>query len=178
MTLQTDVCSDAQVILGGLETPQTIAHYLSINPNNTMYFFMSFVMSKVIGTQLWAFKLATLVIIDVSVLLFRLFAKTYFNSRAIANSATLIFAYFVMAQPIFILPYTDNYGLLFTSLALLCLLKGFKTNKWGFLCLTVAGIALGLLYLLRPSAIIFVIVLVVFLIISPKYLRRTQSQKK
>lgn len=178
MTLQTDVGSDAQVILGGLETPQTIAHYLSINPNNTMYFFMSFVMSKVIGTQLWAFRLATLVIIDVSVLLFRLFAKTYFNSRAIANSATLIFAYFVMAQPIFILPYTDNYGLLFTSLALLCLLKGFKTNKWGFLYLTLAGIALGLLYLLRPSAIIFVIALVVFLIISPKYLRRTQSLKK
>ena len=77
MTLQTDVGSDAQVILGGLTTPETIAHYLSINPNNTMYFFMSFVMSQVIGTQLWAFKLATLVTIDIAVLLFRLFAKTY-----------------------------------------------------------------------------------------------------
>ncbi len=178
MTLQTDVGSDAQVILGGLTTPETIAHYLSINPNNTMYFFMSFVMSQVIGTQLWAFKLATLVIIDIAVLLFRVFAKTYFDSRAIANSATLVFAYFVMAQPIFILPYTDNYGLLLTSLALLCLLKGFKTNKWGFLLLAVAGIALALLYLLRPSAIIFVIALVIFLLISPTGLGRLQPIKK
>lgn len=177
MTLQTQVSSDAQIILSGLTQPKTLAHYLSINPNNTMYFFMSFLMSKIIGTQLWAFKLATLVIIDISVLLFRLFVKTYFDSRSLANITTLIFSYFVMLQPIFILPYTDNYGLIFTGLALVCLVNGLQSSIWQYGWMIGAGLSIALLYLLRPSAIIFIIAFGLFMLISPKGLGIKKSMK-
>lgn len=167
-TFKIDVTSDANIILTALDHPSRLSNYLSLNSNNSFYFFLSYFLSKIFGTNLIVFEIYAIVSLDLSVIFLKLATHKYFGSRSIANVVTLIFAYFTMLQPIFVLTYTDTFVLPFINLTILLIVLAFNDSKAKYLFMVLAGISTSIAYLLKPSAIIFLIALIIFFVISKR----------
>lgn len=165
-TFNTTITADAKIVLSNLGHPEKLSHYLSKFPNNAAYIFLTYFISKIFGTSLIVFKYFALISLDLSVIFLRLATKKYFNSRSIANIAALVFAYFTMLQPIFVFPYTDTFVLPYISLTILLIVLAFQNSKAKYLYVFLAGISASFTYLIRPSAIIFLMAFVIFLVIS------------
>lgn len=159
-SLDTHIEADALTVMESLKNPTKFANYYSLSPNNFFYFLINYAISRVFGTDLIVFKIVNVVFIDLSVLLIREFTKSVFGNMSVTNIVTLIYSYFFVLQPIFIFPYTDTYSLPFISAALYFGQKMLKGKK-GFLFATTLGLMLGVIYFLRPSAVIFEIAFLV-----------------
>ncbi|COI26189.1 integral membrane protein [Streptococcus pneumoniae] len=162
-SLDTHIEADALTVMESLNNPEKFANYYSLSPNNFFYFLINYAVSRFFGTELIVFKIVNVVFIDLSVFFIRGFTKSLFDTTEIANITTLVYAYFYVLQPIFIFPYTDTYSLPFISAALYFGQKMLKNKTQGYLFAVMLGLVLGVIYFLRPSAVIFEIAfLVVF----------------
>lgn len=161
---------DAGVLLNFKVPTDNFAKYLSRNVNNEFLYFFNHTIYQYVGfkNEIPWFQGINIALISVASLLLKFVGDNLFENKSIGYAASLFFIYFSEFQPIFLVPYTDTYCLIPMFLSILWIIKAFhnKQRKIIVIYSILAGVSAGLCYLVRPSAIIFVIALFVYLIIN------------
>lgn len=181
---------DSLEILSGLGNPKklntlwlyptTKINYLSGYSNNQFFFFFNYGLSRFIGTSITSFKYVNIVLIDLSVLIFKKTCEIVFNSKTVGILTGLFVLFYVGAQTFFFVPYTDTYLMLPLSLALLFMILAWK--KSGNVCFfyaILAGLFSAIVYLLKPSANIYIIALVLIILLNVAgFFKKSETKKK
>jgi len=172
---------DSLLMIRGITDSKILGPYFSLYPNNEFfYFFNQFLRQFSTGNVLLWERLVDIVLSDIAIVLFKILCGWLFHSKSIGNLAGLFFILYVGIQPLFLVPYTDTYVLPFLMGALLCLLATIrcKTLNNSIVFAGLAGILSCVTYLMRPSAITYIIALAFFLLIGLKEIKAKRKLAK
>lgn len=156
--------NDALILFNGLKNPASLNWYLSRYPNNTLLYLAMVELYKLVGANIFAFRVVNLILIDVSIALIGVLTKLLFHKNGIAVITAMIYTVFVGIQPLFLFVYTDTVTLPFVMLAAISFLLAQRAKRVPVVIIysVVSGLLTYLIYTLRPSAIIFVIALFIY----------------
>ncbi|WP_125651571.1 glycosyltransferase family protein [Lapidilactobacillus gannanensis] len=176
--LNVEPMFDARGLLNGITMPQAnnIAKYLSYNSNNRFIYFLNLFLSRIIGTNIKSFQIFNVLLITLSVYMMRIVGEKFSHSKSVGYLSSIIFMIYAAIQPLFLVPYTDTYCVFPMLTSCYFLLAGFeeKNTYKVYVKLFLAGFFSAICYLVRPSAIIFVISTVIFLLVDIKVNRVNQ----
>ncbi|MCV2498195.1 hypothetical protein [Melissococcus plutonius] len=138
---------------------------LSLNPNNTFFFFMMYFINKFLHfidvTGSWSntwlsWQIVNCLFIDISLFLFYQAAKRVFN-KVVASIAYSLFFLSLGLSPWLLVPYTDTAVLLFISLILFTysIFDHVKSSIGKAILLLIIGMELASCFLMKPSSIVF-----------------------
>ncbi|MSD83550.1 hypothetical protein GKC32_04530 [Lactobacillus curvatus] len=163
---------DAGGLLSGINHPKAanISNYLSSNKNNRFIYFFNFFIGHFFGANIKNFQFINILFIMTSVLLLKIIATKLFESTTTGYVAASLFMFYSCIQPLFLVPYTDTYCIPPMLVSILLLLLGFQASKRTHTscCLLLSGIFFAICYLIRPSAIIFGIAILIFVLVNLK----------
>ncbi|EHM3059496.1 glycosyltransferase family 39 protein [Enterococcus faecalis] len=167
---------DVGSIFNGLKnldvTNESISNYLSMYPNNSFFFFLMLgIINSVnhfspnIGNTWLFWQLLNIVVLDTGIGVLTVAANRLFSKRV--SYLVLYLSMFSLAlSPWLLVLYTDSLSFMFVSLVLLVYSFLGKKNKHHFICILFLGILCGITFLIKPSAIIFLIAwTIVFIVI-------------
>ncbi|MGH2161861.1 hypothetical protein ACQ1Z8_15680, partial [Enterococcus faecalis] len=167
---------DVSAIFNGVsalpENKEVISNYLSINPNNSFFFFLMLGIINLVNHfspnigNTWLFwQLLNIVVLDTGIGVLTVAANRLFSKRV--SYLVLYLSMFSLAlSPWLLVLYTDSLSFMFVSLVLLVYSFLGKKNKHHFICILFLGILCGITFLIKPSAIIFLIAwTIVFIVI-------------
>lgn len=158
---------DSSLLLHGIQDKNLLIDYLSANSNNRFIFFFNLLLSNFIGTSILNFQIFNALIIFCSILLFKHITTKLFN-RSIAYIATILLMCYSIIQPLYLVPYTDTYCLLPMFLSILFLINSIDSKKISKVIMNsiLSGVFFSICYFIRPSAIIFIIAILIFVVIN------------
>ncbi|EIB6796399.1 hypothetical protein BUK51_RS13860, partial [Enterococcus faecalis] len=167
---------DVGSIFNGLKnldvTNESISNYLSMYPNNSFFFFLMLGIINLVNHfspnigNTWLFwQLLNIVVLDTGIGVLTVAANRLFSKRV--SYLVLYLSMFSLAlSPWLLVLYTDSLSFMFVSLVLLVYSFLGKKNKHHFICILFLGILCGITFLIKPSAIIFLIAwTIVFIVI-------------
>lgn len=164
--LDTVPLVDSNYLLESLKNPANSSDYLSTYPNNLFFFFTNRFLGYFIDFDINAYKLVDIILIDFSIIFLKLAAERFFQSKSIGELSALSLLFYAGIQPLFLVPYTDTYALFPLTLALFFIALAIEVPRKAILFSSLAGITSGLTYLLRPSAIIYIIAALIFVVLK------------
>lgn len=158
---------DVSAIFNGVsaspENKEVISNYLSINPNNSFFFFLMYGISKVMnlfnhtwGSSWFVWQLWNIIFMDIGFFILFKAAKHLFNKK-VAYLTFYLASFSLMFSPWILVPYTDVIMIPVISAVLLLYAKQIEIKNSGVWNLIFIGILLGICYLLKPSSIVFLI---------------------
>lgn len=159
---------DSSLLLNRLNDTKAAAEYLSINSNNLFIYFFNYAMSSFIGTSKFNFQIMNSFFIFISVVLFKNLVTKLFKSYTIGYISAIIFMLYSIIQPLYLVPYTDTYCLIpmFLSVSFIIESVDNQGNFKFYVYILLSSFFCAISYLLRPSCIIFIIAIFIFLIIN------------
>lgn len=161
---------DAGGLIAGITKPKAnnMSNYLSYNKNNRFIYFFNFYLSKLIGTNIKHFQLFNIVVITLSILMIKVVAEHFFDSKSLGYITSILFMIYAALQPLFLVPYTDTYCILPMLISIYLLIYSYQQIQiLKKICSALlAGVFFSLCYLIRPSAILFVIATALILLIN------------
>lgn len=146
----------------------SLSKYLSQYPNNILMFLINRATVLLFGNFLWGFEIVGIVMINLSIILLKVFAEKLFKNKAIGVIAALLLIFYTGIQPLFLVPYTDTYSLAPTLAAMLCLLLAVETRKIGLRILfsSFCGLFFIISYLIKPSTVVWLIAVSLFALLN------------
>ena len=158
-----------------------ISGYLSQNPNNSMFFYITYLYSRVLNlfvtnpSNWFYWQIFNLLILDVGFLLLFKASKQIFSEQV--SYAVLYLCLFSLSlSPWILVPYTDTFA--FSLISLIFYVFGKMKKCSGKLIriflLVVLGLLLGVAFLLKPSSIIFFIALIILEFVQVITSRKSQ----
>lgn len=164
LNVTTAIGWDVGAIISRVNKPDSLNDYLSIYPNNQLYFFLMFFYNKVISLfipglngQWIIFQILNLFFIDMSAIVLYKATEKFFN-RNVACLILYFYMFLFMLSPWIMVPYTDQISLFLTVIVLYLYsnLKSISGFNY-FLVIITIGILIGLSFLIKPSSIVYII---------------------
>ncbi|MBO1308705.1 hypothetical protein JZO70_21200 [Enterococcus sp. 669A] len=171
-TVSAPISWDVGSIYGGVQAmpdSEYISNYLSINPNNSFFFFimylcnkiMNFLVSGNIGWVHW--QLFNALVLDISFVVLSKAASNLFSVKI--GYTVFYFSLFSLSlSPWILVPYTDTFSFgLISSIFLIYSIYRCSIKKSAKVVLRILlSVLIGLAFLLKPSSIIFFIAWTLF----------------
>ncbi|KRL86580.1 hypothetical protein FC32_GL001855 [Ligilactobacillus apodemi DSM 16634 = JCM 16172] len=161
LTVHPAIGFDPQALHTALRDPSAseLRGYFSLNQNNLFLLLVMHKLSVIFGTDSWVFfDFVSLILTDLSVL-FNLTTLALIARKKVALGAYLQILWLALF-PMIIVPYSDTWVLPFVSCFILCYVASFHSKLPTYLKLGAAisgGLCVGVIYFIKPSAIIPVI---------------------
>ncbi|MGL9815681.1 hypothetical protein IGK51_002285 [Enterococcus sp. DIV0098] len=177
MNVTTAIGWDVGGVISNVSNPSRINDYLSVYPNNQLYFFIMYFYNIVISSfspelsgQWIIFQIFNIILIDVAALILYMGTKGLFNKKVAYLSLYLYMGLF-MLSPWIMVPYTDQISLLLVTIVLYLYSNLKNISGLPFLLtVIVLGIIIGVSFLIKPSSIIYAVAWAIMKII--KYIER------
>lgn len=184
INISTGIGWDVGYVINTIRDSGDLSYYLSVNPNNQFYFFIMYGYARFIdlfvstaSTYWFSYQFLNIIIMDLSAILIFKVGKIAFNSK-IAYLSLYLYMFLYLLSPWILVPYSDNLALFITILSFYLYLKiDVNKKRTLFLSLTL-GLLVGILYLLKPSAIIFLIAWFLITLLKKGMLKAKINRKK
>ncbi|NVY96935.1 glycosyltransferase family 39 protein [Lactobacillus sp. DCY120] len=155
---------DPSYVIHGVLDIRSMDTYLSINPNNSLFFFVIYVYNKIVSTFIpalnghwFSFQLLNIFIMDLSGFVLFKATKNLLN-RKVAYLTLYFYMFLFLLSPWIMVPYTDEISFLLVSIVLyLYSILNFQAPKAYWSLMVLIGILTGIIYLFKPSAIVYLI---------------------
>ncbi|MGL9728837.1 hypothetical protein [Enterococcus sp. DIV0756] len=164
LNVTTAIGWDVGAVISGVSTPKIMNDYLSLYPNNQLYFFLMYLYNSIISFfipsldgQWIIFQLLNIAFIDIAAILLYKATKGLFN-KSVAYLCFYLYMFLFMLSPWIMVPYTDQISLLLvtTVLYLYANLKDVSGISY-FVAIIVIGLVIGISFLIKPSSIVYFI---------------------
>lgn len=185
LNVSTRIGWDVGAIFDGVKNMPNndlINSYLSPNPNNSMFFYIMYLYSKVLGLFVsnpvnWLYwQIFNVLVLDFGFFMLFKASKKIFSEK-VAYIAFYICVLSLSLSPWILVPYTDTFS--FSLVSLIFYVYGIERHSFRkfskYLLTTLLGVLLGIAFLLKPSSIIFFIAWIVMEFVDITVGQRSQS---